>query len=86
MTGYCTGGPLDEQEVTVRTQTFLAVDRSAGKSWVYQRCGNGFTVSTDHDDSLVYPQGTRTGERTFDEDRAWAAGESSSLDIIAVGD
>jgi len=86
ITGYCTGGPLDEQQVSVRTATFLAVDRAAGMSWVYQQTGDGFTVCTDHDDSLIYPQGAQTGERRFDEGRATAAGEASSLDIIAVGD
>lgn len=84
--GVCTGGPLDGREVAVRTPGgFLAVDRAAGKSWVYRPSDGGWAVCTDHDDSLAYPDGTRTGERVFDEARAWHAAESSSIDIIAVG-
>jgi hypothetical protein len=84
--GYCAGGPLDGQQVAVRTSGgFLAVDRPAGRSWVYTRTADGFTVCTDHDDSLIYPDGATTGERTFDPGRAWQAGVDSSIDIIAVG-
>jgi hypothetical protein len=86
LTGYCTGGPLDGREVSVRTPTFLAVDRPAAKSWVYQHTGDGFQVVVDHDDSLIYPEGARTGERRFDPDRGWRAGLESSLDIVAVSD
>ena len=84
--GRCTGGPLDGQEIAVRTEQFLAVDREAGKAWLYQRLTDGgFAVSTDHDDSLIYPQGATTGERRFDPDRGWQAGAGSALDVIAVG-
>jgi hypothetical protein len=83
--GRCTGGPLDGTEVSLRTPGgFLAVDRAAGKAWMYRSTGTGFKICTDHDDSLVYPGGLKTGERSFDESRAWQAGEESELDIIAV--
>jgi hypothetical protein len=82
--GICQGGPLDGQQVSVRSAGFLAVDRQAGKAWRYQPDSTGFVVCTDHDDSLIYPQGTTTGERAYDPDRAWQAGEAMDLDIIAV--
>ncbi|WP_250029822.1 hypothetical protein [Paractinoplanes maris] len=86
-TGLCVGGPLDGQRITVRTPAgFLAVDKAESKAWMYQRQQDGtYAVCTDHDDSLLYPQGARTGERRFDEDRAWQAAEGSELDVIAVG-
>lgn len=84
--GVCTGGPLDGAEVTVRAPGgFLAVDRAAGTAWRYIRQPGGtFAVSVDHDDSLSYPHGATTGERTLDADRLWQAGEQSHLDILAV--
>jgi hypothetical protein len=86
VTGFCAGGPLDGRRVTVRTpQRFLAVDRAAGKSWVYRQAGDGWTVCVDHDDSLNYPDGATTGERVLDAERAWQAGVDSALDVIAVG-
>ena len=85
--GRCAGGPLDGREVAVRSESFLAVDRERGLAWLYQRLGDGrFDVSTDHDDSLIYPQGATTGERALDLDRAWQAGLDSAIDVIAVGD
>lgn len=84
-TGLCIGGPLDGREVTVRTPGgFLAVDKAAGKAWKYVAGAQEFRVSTDHDDSLIYPQGATTGERALDHDRVWQAGRDSVLDIIAV--
>lgn len=84
-TGRCHGGPLDWREVTVRTPDgFLAVDRAARKAWLYRRRGTGFVPCTDHDASLLYPGGADTGERRFDETRAWQAGEQTQLDIISV--
>jgi hypothetical protein len=85
-TGTCVGGPLDGTEVAVRSADgFLATDRAAGKAWVYKQQPDGtFAVSTDHDDTLVYPQGATTGERTLDEARSWQAGLEMALDVIAV--
>lgn len=82
----CVGGPLDGQEVPVRSgDGFLAADRGAGKAWIYKRQPDGtWAVCTAHDDSLIYPQGMYTGERALDRDRVWQAGENSTLDIIAV--
>jgi hypothetical protein len=86
-TGLCVGGPLDGREVTVRTPGgFLAVDKVAGRAWRYLPEAQEFRVSTDHDDSLIYPQGATTGERQLDPTRVWQAGEESALDIIAVGE
>lgn len=84
--GRCVGGPLDGQDVAVRSgDGFLATDRARGRAWVYAHQGDGrFTVCLDHDDSLVYPRGAETGERRLDEQRLWQAGESSALDIVAV--
>jgi len=81
--GACAGGPLDGVEVTVRKPDgFLAVDKAAGKAWVYKRQPEGgFGLCLEHDNSLTYPA---TGERVFDEARAWQAGHDSSIDIIAV--
>jgi hypothetical protein len=85
VTGVCTGGPLDGQEVIVRSASgFLAVDKAAGLAWKYVRDGGGWAVSTDHDDSLIFPQGATTGERQLDHDRVWQAGMDSALDIVAV--
>ena len=83
-TAVCRGGPLHSREITARSSGFLAVDRAAGKAWKYQQDGGVFVVNTDHDDSLIYPQGATTGERSFDPDRAWQAGVNSALDVIAV--
>lgn len=85
-TGTCSGGPLDGRDVTVRSAAgFLAADRPAGRAWMYARQPDGtFAVCTDHDDSLVYPQGAQTGERRLDDSRLWQAGEDSEVDIIAV--
>lgn len=82
----CVGGPLDGRTVRVRTgDRFLAADRAAGKGWLYQRqTADTFAVCTDHDDSLIYPAGAITGERALDRDRLWLAGETSTLEIIAV--
>lgn len=86
VTGYCAGGPLDGRRVTVRsTSRFLAADQAAGKAWAYERRPDGsFIVCTDHDNTLIYPQGPTTGERTLDPARLWDAGENSNLPIIAV--
>lgn len=84
-TGRCVGGPLDGRQVTVRSDRFLAADKAAGKAWIYQQRPDGtYEVSTDHDDSLNYPDGPTTGERSLDAARAWQAGVDSALDIIAV--
>jgi hypothetical protein len=84
-TGVCTGGPLDGIQVTVRSDPFLAADKAEGKAWVYGKRADGtFAVDTNHDDSLNYPQGSQTGERSLDAARLWQAGEDSLLDIIAV--
>ena len=84
-TGLCLGGPLDGREVTVRTLNgFLAVDQAAGKAWRYLPEAQEFRVDTSHDDSLIYPQGTATGERSLDRERVWEAGVGTMLDIIAV--
>lgn len=85
-TGMCVGGPLDGTEVPIRTADgFLAADRAAGKAWIYKRQADGaFAVCTDHDDTLVYPHGTTTGERVLNEARSWQAGLEMMLDVIAV--
>lgn len=84
LTGVCVGGPLDGIQVTVRSDPFLAADKAEGKAWVYRRANGSWTVDTNHDDSLIYPQGPQTGERMLDAARLWQAGEDSVLDIIAV--
>ncbi len=86
ITGRCVGGPLDGQDVTVRTTDgFLAADKAAGLAWMYKRQPDGrYTVCTDHDDSLIYPEGPTTGTRRLDPARVWDAGLTSALDIIAV--
>lgn len=85
-TGVCVGGPLDKQQVTVRTPDgFLAADKAAGTAWVYKRGTDGrFTVCTDHDDSMLYPYGPSTGVRALQRERAAAAAAVSALDVIAV--
>lgn len=86
LTSWCVGGPLDGQQVTVRSDPFLAADKAASKAWVYRSQGDGtFAVSSEHDNSLNYPDGPSTGERTLDEFRLWTAGHQAALDIIAVG-
>jgi hypothetical protein len=86
VTGMCTGGPLDGQQVIVRSSSgFLAVNKPAGRAWMYVPHYQGWRVCTDHDDSLIYPQGATTGERQLDDDRVWQAGVDSALDIVAVG-
>jgi hypothetical protein len=84
----CKGGPLDGQQVTVRSYDgFLAADKANNKSWVYTRQPDDvFEVCVAHDDSLSYPDGLTTGERTLDEGRAWAAGLNSTLDVLAISE
>lgn len=86
VTAWCVGGPLDGRQVTVRTSdTFLAADKALNRAWIYQRQPDGtFRVATDHDNTLNYPDGPTTGERTLDWDRLWDAGENSIIPIIAV--
>ena len=85
-TGRCVGGPLDGTDVTVRTPDgFLAADKQAGKAWMYKRQADGrFVVCTDHDDSLIYPEGQTTGVRRLDEARAVDAALGEHLDVIAI--
>lgn len=85
-TARCVGGPLDGAEVAVRTPDgFLAADKQAGLAWMYVRQPDGrFAVCTDHDDSLIYPEGQTTGARRLDPARVWDAGLTSALDVIAV--
>jgi hypothetical protein len=85
-TAQCHGGPLDGQRITVRSRGgVLAVDKQAGRAWMYKQQPDGsYAVCTEHDDSLNYPAGAETGERVLDHDRAWTAGETSALPIIAV--
>jgi hypothetical protein len=84
--GVCVGGPLDGTEVALRTgNTFLAADKAAGKAWVYRQQDDGtFVVVVDHDNTLNYPHGATTGERSLDAERVREAGEQSLLPIIAV--
>ena len=86
-TAWCKGGPLDGQQVTVRSYDgFLAAAKAKNRAWIYTRQPNDvYEVVTAHDNSLNYPQGATTGERTFDEARAWAAGVNSTFDVVAVG-
>ena len=85
VSGRCVGGPLDGQQVTVRSEPFLAADKAAAKAWIYKgQPDDTFTVCTDHDDSLDYPHGAATGQRSIDWDRLWAAGEQSAIDVVAV--
>lgn len=81
----CVGGPLDGQQVTVRTPAgFLAADKAAGLAWIYKAIGRRFQVCLDHDDSLRYPDGPTTGARYLDKDRAVEAAIGPDLDVIAV--
>ena len=73
----CVGGPLDGRPMySQTTDGFLAVDTVGNRAWLYERDGNVWRVSTDHDDSLVYPAGTETGERTLDWDRVPVVADS----------
>jgi hypothetical protein len=83
-TGVCVGGPLDRQQITVRSAAgFLAADKTTGTAWVYRRGDDGrFTVSTEPDDSLQSPPAV--GLRTLQPDRAAAAAATGQLDVIAV--
>ncbi len=81
----CVGGPLDGHRIPERNSDgFLAADRTRGEAWLYKRLGERFVVCTDHDNSLIYPDGPTSGRRTFDPDRAWQAGEGTELDVIAI--
>jgi hypothetical protein len=85
LSGFAADGPLDGLWVTARSDPFLAVDKAAGKAWVYRRHQDGsWQVDTAHDNTLQYPHGTATGERALDWKRLQAAGEASTPDIIAV--
>ncbi|MGX6605674.1 hypothetical protein ACWKSP_26600 [Micromonosporaceae bacterium Da 78-11] len=82
---FCQGGPLDGRQATIRpADGFLAADKAAGKAWMYRRDGQTFRVCTDHDDSLTYPQGARTGERVIDWERLPLTADP--LQVIALGD
>ncbi|MET0698594.1 MAG: hypothetical protein ABWY93_02920 [Mycobacterium sp.] len=85
-TGLCVGGPLNGQEVTVRTPDgFLAADRSREHAWLYKRNDDGvFAVCLRHDDSTIYPYGASSGLRTLDPDRAVGTVLGGGLDVIAV--
>jgi hypothetical protein len=87
-TGYCVGGPLSGQEVTVRTPDgFLAADATLEHAWVYKRQDDGtFTVCLQHDDSTIYPYGASSGLRTLDRDRVLDTGLGEDLDVIAVAE
>jgi hypothetical protein len=82
----CVSGPLDGQRVTVDCEHgFLAADKQAGLAWRYKPSADGtWQVDTNHDNSLIYPQGPTTGERRLDLARLWAAGEQSTIPILAV--
>lgn len=83
-TGVCMGGPLDGVQVSVRSNAFLAADKAARKGWVYRRQPDGsFAVDTNHDDSLVYPQGTSTGERAIDWDRLPLS--TDDMEVVSLG-
>lgn len=86
ITVRCVGGPLDGKAVPVRaTDGFLAADKANGRAYLYRRTApERYEVCTDHDNSLVYPDGPTTGERRLEPDRLWAAGEASAIPIIAV--
>lgn len=85
LTGVCVGGPLDGIQVTVRSDPFLAADKAEGKVWVYRkRADETFAVDTNHDDSLIYPQGPTTGERVIDWDRLPLS--TAAMDVVSLGD
>jgi hypothetical protein len=85
-TGTCIGGPLDNHAVVIRNPDgFLAADKTAGTAWLYKRGDDGnYHVCTDHDDSLIYPQGASTGLRNLQLDRATEAAALGQVDVIAV--
>lgn len=82
----CEGGPLDGQQVTiVAADGFLAAAKAAGKVWKYERRPDGaFAVCTEHDDSLVYPHGPTTGERSLNWDRLPLS--TDTLQVVSLGD
>lgn len=84
-TGVCEGGPLDGIQVTVRSSGgFLAAHKAGAKAWIYKRQPDGtFAVSTDHDDSLNYPQGAETGERSLDWERLPLS--TDAMDVVSLG-
>jgi hypothetical protein len=84
-TALCTGGPLDGERVSQTCPAFLAADKLAGKAWLYRKRADGsYAVDTNHDNTLVYPAGPKTGERKLD----WARMPLStdSLPVVSVGD
>lgn len=84
-TGVCRGGPLDGQTVTVKSPDFIVADKAAGIAWLYQRAGAAeFAVCLDHDNTLVYPHGTATGERAIDWGRLPLS--TDALDVVSIGD
>lgn len=85
VTGRCVGGPLDGRRVTVTSPDgFIATDRGRGLAWIYKRDGRLFRLCTDHDDTLIYPQGATTGERRIDWGRLPLT--SDPLDEVKLGD
>lgn len=85
-TGLCVGGPLNGQEVTVRTPDgFLAADATREHAWVYRLRDDGtFAVCLQHDDSTIYPYGASSGLRSLDRDRVLDAGLGEDIDVISV--
>lgn len=85
LTGWCVGGPLDGRHVTVGSDPFLAADKAAGTAWVYKRRPDGtFAVDTDHDDSLNYPHGPQTGERSIDWERMPLS--TDAMAVVSLGE
>lgn len=63
----------------------MAADKAAGRAWIYRRQLDGiFQVSIDHDDSLNYPHGATTGERTLDWDRLPLSADP--VPVVSLGD
>lgn len=82
----CVGGPLDGRSMISRTpEGFLAVDKANNRAWLYERQGNVWAVNTDHDDSLSYPDGPQTGERTLDWDRVPVV-DGAGLQVVPITD
>ena len=81
----CVGGPLDGQRITVGCPDgFLAVDKRAARAWRYKPgAGDLWLLDTCHDDSLIYPQGTVTGERQVDWDRLPL--QADPMPVVSIG-
>ncbi len=80
----CAGGPFDGRHVTATGDSFVAADTVANRCWLYRRAGDQWRVCLDHDNTLIYPDGPRTGERRLDWSRLPIG--AAGLEVVPVVD